>query len=370
MRFRNCICVCCNNAFSENDDVVVCPVCGSPHHRECYMEKGECSNTHLHAEGFNWVFPEELRPREEKKNTLPETIETNYRFKNGENAVVCPHCRSLNYGNDAYCMKCRRPFFESNDNASVPGSMPQDGSMGNPFADENSFEYFQRFGGVRPDIMIDAIPVIEYADYIGEKKSGRYIRRFLNMERFGRRFSVSLCAGLLGPIWYFYRKMFKEGILFLLALLLISGVQAFCNVTEFSKEIYAEMGSVYADLFSGEITQAEFEEYLYELQAEMSGTPLTREEQIKQTIYTVTDVCSITLHFVMAIVADNLYRKKIKKDIMKIREECSDMPTYRRTLHERGGASAGAAIMAGIAVFAVSAVKLMPLYFYMFSSMM
>ncbi len=375
MRFTGCTCVCCNNTFCETDDVVVCPECGSPHHRDCWNEKGECANASLHADGYSWVFPEELRPKEEKKPSQADPISTDYKFKNGEKAVVCPHCKALNYGNDAFCMKCRKPFIEHNENTIPPQQeFPNDTPAGmygyERMSDDNSYEYFQRFGGVRPDIMIDGIPVIEYADYIGDKKSGRYIRQFLNMERFGRKLSVSICAFLFGPIWYFYRKMFKEGLIFLLAFLLLTCVQAWCGITESTKAVYAEMGNVYSELISGEITPVEMEEQLLEIQERLINTEPTKEDELKNAVNTVTEVLNIVLLLIMTFFADHLYKRKITADIMKIRLECSDMPTYRRTLHERGGVSVGGAILAIAAKLIIAAIPIIPAYVYMFSSMM
>ena len=34
-------CTVCDRSFSRDDDIVVCPDCGTPYHRECYLEKGE-----------------------------------------------------------------------------------------------------------------------------------------------------------------------------------------------------------------------------------------------------------------------------------------------------------------------------------------
>lgn len=47
-------CVKCGREFTEDDDVVVCPECGSPHHRECYFEDNMCANSELHGSGFVW----------------------------------------------------------------------------------------------------------------------------------------------------------------------------------------------------------------------------------------------------------------------------------------------------------------------------
>ena len=374
MRFKGCNCVCCGNTFTETDDAVVCPVCGSPHHRECWNEKGECANTSLHGEGFSWAFPEELKPKPRAVNHGPVPMETNYTFKNGESAIVCPHCNALNYGNDAFCMKCRKPLFQQAQNEYNENSSQENGNFP-PFAEApsdngNAFEYFQQFGGVRPDIMIDGIPVIEYSDYIGEKKSGRYIRRFLNMDRFGKKFSVSVCAFIFGPIWYFYRKMFKEGLLFLLALLVISGLQTWCSLTDTTKAVYSQMGGMYSQLMNGEITMEEMDEYLAEFQEKLLSAEITTEDSLKQNLLTVADFMSIGVQLAMCFFADYFYKKKCKKDILKIREECSDMLTYRRTLHERGGVFTGGAVLGTLLVVSVHLIKIIPAYFYMFSNIM
>lgn len=53
-RFENKLCPVCRRPFTENDDIVVCPVCGTPHHRACYNEKGGCGVEEWHASGFVW----------------------------------------------------------------------------------------------------------------------------------------------------------------------------------------------------------------------------------------------------------------------------------------------------------------------------
>jgi predicted amidophosphoribosyltransferase len=49
MKFENQVCPVCNNVFKDDDDVVVCPDCGTPHHRDCYKALGECKNKSLHG---------------------------------------------------------------------------------------------------------------------------------------------------------------------------------------------------------------------------------------------------------------------------------------------------------------------------------
>jgi len=45
------VCLVCKEAFSAEDDIVVCPECGTPYHRHCYREQGKCINTPLHESG-------------------------------------------------------------------------------------------------------------------------------------------------------------------------------------------------------------------------------------------------------------------------------------------------------------------------------
>ena len=42
-------CVFCHAYLFEDDDVVYCPVCGAPHHRECYNKLGKCALEELHG---------------------------------------------------------------------------------------------------------------------------------------------------------------------------------------------------------------------------------------------------------------------------------------------------------------------------------
>ena len=40
MNYMGKPCPVCSRTFREEDDIVVCPKCGAPYHRECYEEKG------------------------------------------------------------------------------------------------------------------------------------------------------------------------------------------------------------------------------------------------------------------------------------------------------------------------------------------
>lgn len=57
--YKNTKCPVCNELFNDGDDIVTCPVCGTPHHRECYKSINHCANEGLHGEGFSFKKNEE-----------------------------------------------------------------------------------------------------------------------------------------------------------------------------------------------------------------------------------------------------------------------------------------------------------------------
>ncbi len=402
MRYKDCQCVYCNNVFTENDDAVTCPKCGSPHHRECWFKENKCANEALHGEGFLWKFPEELDPvkklnESKKQGDAPE--ETPFRFKNGESAVVCPHCKGLNYGNDAVCMRCGKPLYQSrpeniqgneqNEGFSLYGgttnkpNFPDESDMGaNPYTSGNNDgfapdgvngrsgdgNYYSRFGGLYPDVLVSGIPAAEMAEYIGEKKSGRYIRKFAVQERFGKRFSVSVWAFILGPIWFFYRKLYKEGLLFLLAFAFITIVNGFCMVTTPLKDAYSRISEYFPLYMEGEITMDEFAEISDEIMNSYTEDDFTQADIVKIRISEILSYVNMGLSLAAAFVGENLYRKKIIKDVHKTRDECHDMASYMAELKRKGGVSVGAAVLGAIAMAVAFMLGYLPVYIVVIES--
>jgi hypothetical protein len=54
-KYLNIPCAHCGEPFVQTDDVVVCPICGAPHHRDCYTRLGHCANEQAHASGEEWT---------------------------------------------------------------------------------------------------------------------------------------------------------------------------------------------------------------------------------------------------------------------------------------------------------------------------
>ena len=56
-KYYGCPCEGCGKPLTLKDDIVVCPDCGAPYHRDCYDKLGRCIHTRAHGAGYEWKFP-------------------------------------------------------------------------------------------------------------------------------------------------------------------------------------------------------------------------------------------------------------------------------------------------------------------------
>lgn len=59
-------CLVCGQVFTESDDIVTCPECGTPYHRACWKEAGHCINAPLHVSGGSWQIDRKKAILEER----------------------------------------------------------------------------------------------------------------------------------------------------------------------------------------------------------------------------------------------------------------------------------------------------------------
>lgn len=361
MKFTGAECVFCKKKFEENDDVVVCPVCGSPHHRECWSRLGKCANSDLHKENYIWTLPEQLKQKEEppvQNRANPEAPD--FHFKNGENTVVCPHCGAVNYGNDAYCFRCKAPLENGGNNGNFQQQYEQRTENAHP--DDRAFrQNLKALGGLTPDALVSGIPAQELSDYIGGGNPGRIIRMLAAMERYGRKISLSFAAFIFGPIWFFYRKMFKEGLLYIAVFLVLSfSASALSASTQPVQNYYREVARITMEYRFGEMSNDEFLRQSDEAQAMLDSSVFSGADKVKNISSLVLSSAVWLLVFIMALRAFVIYEKKMKKDIFRIRGECSDFYTYERRLSEQGGTSVGGAVIGVLLMFFAKMISTLP----------
>ena len=318
-------CVVCGEAFKEEDDIVVCPDCGTPHHRACYEKLGHCGNEALHEKGEEWTPPSQWSEKNEK-------------VYDGEGPLRCMRCGTVCRAGTLFCPVCGSPIgsernqdgpvimsFEefmrrtgqTPDNApDTKEERPNYDRQYSSSADRSSFERDQQagwqqgpgvppihanpfttpYGGVAPDEEIDGITAKEMVLYVGPN-SHYYLPRFKQIAEKQRVFQWNWSAFFLHFIYFFYRKMFLVGGIFL-ALFLIAEIPLFIYLPDYVEYIYSQL---------------------------MSGSVLTAAIPERVQMYlnysTVANFVNLGISLAAAAVANSAYFKKVKKGILALRPE-------------------------------------------------
>ncbi|MBR2805619.1 MAG: DUF2628 domain-containing protein [Oscillospiraceae bacterium] len=193
-------CPYCGKTFTDVDDIAVCPDCGTPHHRLCYLEHNACANADKHAAGFVFSMPSpEPQPGEFlTPNTAQSEIVSGYEQRRSSGTIYCSRCGKPNSAANRYCNFCGSPLV-------TPTNQYSDSTRGRtPFfspADINAEQF-------DPNEKIDGIPIKDWMKYIGSN-TYYYLYNFKTQDRTNRKIAFSFSA-MLFPFFYFmYRRVYK-----------------------------------------------------------------------------------------------------------------------------------------------------------------
>lgn len=287
-------CPVCGKKFVEGDDIVVCPVCGTPHHRDCYNLHNACANEGLHAENFEW--------KPEAKAEEPKAFEEHE--KNGGKTVVCPNCGRENPAEEPNCLYCSARLY--NVGTAIP-----------PFP---NMPYGARVIEISPDDTIGSHKISDVASYIRNGAS-RYIPKFYAAEKTGKKFTFNWAAFFFSPYWFFFRKMNIIGFVLLLVSLFTTGV---CTTPRFVGKTEAYYASV-EQYQSGELSVEEMSE--------------VSKEFIKTPEVIALASVELAIRLFGGIFGNTFYKKKIEKDLTDFKAESKTDEEYQLRILKRGGTS-------------------------------
>ena len=218
-RYTGNHCPVCEQAFTDTDDIVVCPDCGTPYHRDCWKKVGACMHRSEHAAGFEWqpeVGPEAVKAAHEA--TCP-----NCGTRNTPGAARCSHCGCPLPRSDADSADAAKPEEQVPIYARDPSAVNNRSAAPGPHIETYSAD---REGGIYrreigPEDTIDGIKAKDWAAYVGRSPM-YYLMQFFRMSITNRKAAVCLSAFLFGPAYLFYRKMWKQGLLATLVMVVLS----------------------------------------------------------------------------------------------------------------------------------------------------
>lgn len=323
MKYSGYDCPVCGEKFTEGQDVVVCPVCGAPHHRECYRQNGGCGLEANHEKGIAWE--DFVGAAGAERQTAQQPKEEQY---SGGSVRRCPGCGSVNPADGIFCQVCGTMMGRSAPQGQQ-GGYRQSGTyrQSNPFGQQppgpNPVNWI--YGGLNPEDKLGSATAKEVAAYVGPA-SNFYLSRFGLSARNGNR-NMSFCWSgfLFGFMYFFYRKVYRVAIPLLIAFL-FSLIPNFLYSYEYMREMVAQYGTLVMPL------------------PVLTSSTL----DVLAMISNVCQTAQFVLSALMGFLGHKLYLQDIDRKIAALRQENIPTDRYIQSLSREGGVSSTVPIIVGV----------------------
>ncbi len=294
-KFTGTECTICKETFKDSDDIVVCPQCGTPYHRECYTQEGSCINIKLHEENKSWS--------QERKDSGQSTEKT------------CPQCGAENKPNALICESCGTPFVR-NMNFSQDRQNSQGASFNaNDSADTFTFIPGDKYCGFNPDETLDGdVKISEATDFIGTNVP-YYLMIFKRMKATGKKVSLSFISFLLPHFFFAHRKMWFEAVL----------TTILTEIFSIPQMIYFMITMKNSDAFTDVKT-----DFL---------TTINIESTAFQVIYSLSNYLLLIISILGFLFANYLYYRHMQRKINKIKSQYATPQEVSEKITSAGGTS-------------------------------
>lgn len=315
--YTGCECKSCGKKFTAEDDIVVCPECGTPYHRECWKKEGKCINTELHESHQSWK-------------------ETQEKEKSG---AVCKKCGNPLKDDQLFCDKCGAPsdfFFsqggkpDETSREAAPNVEKIDRAM------ENVYPFMINFSdplcGFNPDEKYDdTVTVRDMGDFVGSN-THYYLPKFRNMRHLNLKLSMNFPAMFFPELYFAYRKMPLAAVLVLILRTIISfPAMAISTQAMFEDEMYRTM-----------LTQ--MYPYISEFVEKLLSLDLTHGAFM--TLYNFTNILEFAGIFIFAGFTNYFYyRHSLNKASQIKKQALSSDSNVSFALKQGGGVSAAMLIL-------------------------
>lgn len=199
--FKDKICPICNKPFVEEDDIVVCPECGTPYHRNCYSIENKCIYEDRHNLNKSENPNENVNHKENSENEVPFDANNIGTTENEmENEKICPRCKHLNPSDASFCNKCG---YLLNGSQEVFEDIPPEIKEGIPVL-------FDPMGGVDPEEKVDDVKFGDLAKLV--KSNTPYYMNVFKKIKNDNKSKFNFSAFLFNGSWFLFRKQYKIGI--------------------------------------------------------------------------------------------------------------------------------------------------------------
>jgi hypothetical protein len=330
-------CPVCGKAFTANDDIVVCPKCGAPYHRDCYAQAGKCVFSDKHGTPDAWT-PSKAEPTPDNSDS---------------NTKRCPRCGTANSQTAIFCEHCglflstNQPEQQGFPQSGAPyGGFPPNGIPFDPnqpgnnapggFPDAPIPFIVDPMGGVNPNEPIDHIPAGEVAKLV-QSNTQYFLPAFMNLVRFNRnRFNFS--AFLFSGGWMLYRKQYKLGAIITSVMAFLYLVSMYVTVNfaaPFEQWLFEQVG---INFESASFTYAQ----LWQASELLAQQP--PEKILLFCIPAIITIIQLVIMLVVGINGNRWYLKHCLQKIDEIHQSASTPTEISIQFQEHGGVNMPLAI--------------------------
>lgn len=335
-------CMACRQKLHEDDDIVVCPECGTPYHRRCWEKEGRCINDALHVSGESWIPNQELQQEQE----VPPL------------KYICPNCGAENAQTAEHCENCGVPL----------GLMPR-----NPVTSENGdvppqretfrercarmteeMEQMDPYCGMDPDAELGSESLRDVADFVGSNKL-YYLPKFRRFHETGGRFSLNFPCMFFPQLYFAHRKMWKSALLFTVLFLLIQIPYVIISLETLLPAMTENIG-----MFGFPMQE--------EMYTKITQNVQTVVENIKaheNFLYKAVSVCNyleLCMKIVLGLLGNWMYYRFALRKVRQIREKNLSESIRHIYLRKEGGVSFGMLIGVFLAEYVLTLLLFMLIF--------
>lgn len=313
-------CSSCDKPFEKSDDIVVCPTCGAPHHRDCWKAEGHCHFESTHGTAEQWS-------RENANSTQKATQKPS-----AEEFQTCQSCGTKNSIYAEFCSRCGKELQA----ADWDSHTSTDANEKPPVSDFGGYGEYRPFHATMPDAGIpdftdiDGVSAKEIRCFVGSN-SPYYVSKFHKLSKKRGCFSWNWAAFLLTPYWLWFRKQHVSGSI----VLFFEGVRNI--VTAFF--LYGFLG----------ITSLSNNREMIDRLEVLSSNDSFRRWAMILYLFVILDVLA---RFFFGAFGNYLYFRAARKRILKLRGKANE-----NALIASGGTSVMLAIISYVLLYAISTIS-------------
>lgn len=281
-------CAYCHAYLFDDDDIVYCPDCGAPHHRDCWFEINHCANVDNHGK---------------------ENIRTNKEVEESK-SIRCSSCGTENSEDSYFCQHCG--------------------------ASLNNEQYDNTYTNQYVNDKIDGVNSSTVASYI-RVNSQKYVNDFKEIDaKYKNNKKLSSCIKwnwsgfLFGYLWLFYRKCHKPAwVLFLISVI----------STILQTPLLALTSSVIFDIIGVQTDKVSASNMYFSINDNLTEIYSALNEAITTPIiimFVFSIIIAFAVHLIIGLFGENIYKNNAINKIKAI-EQSDTIESKQQIISTSGG---------------------------------